>query len=61
MPDRTWSFQIIQDGMVVAEGEGPADDVYREAKHYLAMYGQDGDAEAVLRPGSLPPQDPTDQ
>lgn len=38
-------FEIIQDGQVVAEVEGPADSALTDALHYLAVYGQDGPTE----------------
>lgn len=57
----SWHFQVIQDGMVVVQGEGPADDVQREARHYLFIYGQDGLAEAFIGPGPLPEPEQPDQ
>lgn len=45
-----WEFEIEQGGTIVAEGDAPdRDTALREAKHYLAMYGQDGPAKAVVR------------
>lgn len=36
------SFSIIQDGIEVAAGWGPLDDVRREAYHYASQYSEDG-------------------
>lgn len=49
MPER-WLFEVIQDRAVVAEGEAPdRDTALREAGHYVMMYGQDGDCQAIVR------------
>jgi hypothetical protein len=40
------SFEVWQDGMAVAEAEAlNREDALREARHYAAMYGQDGPVE----------------
>ena len=38
----TGGFHVKQDGLVVAAGSGPIEDVRREAAHYAAVYRQDG-------------------
>jgi hypothetical protein len=42
MSDATGGFSVRQDGMVVASGSGPYEDIKREAAHYAAVYRQDG-------------------
>lgn len=42
-------FEVIQNGLVVAAVEGPADSALKDALHYLAVYLQDGDAELRAR------------
>ena len=38
-----WLFEVKQDGMIVASGEAPSEQIaQREAMHYSMMYGQDG-------------------
>lgn len=45
-----WIFEVIQDGMVVAEGDcSDRDTALREAGHYVMMYGQDGEVKAIVR------------
>jgi hypothetical protein len=39
---QTGGFSVRQDGMVVASGSGPYEDIKREAAHYAAVYRQDG-------------------
>ena len=35
-------YRLIQDGMTVAQVDGPTVAAYREIKHYAAVYSQDG-------------------
>lgn len=52
-----WLFELEQDGRVVASGEGPREDMLREAMHYATIYGQDGPVQAVVwRHGDEKPQ-----
>jgi len=52
-----WSFAVIQNDMIVAEGSASVrDDAVREAMHYVAMYGQDGPVEAHVWEGDLRPK-----
>lgn len=45
-----WVFEVEQDGKVVASGSAPdRDTALREAGHYVMMYGQDGDCQAIVR------------
>lgn len=45
-----WIFEVIQFGMVMAEGSCPdKDTAIREAGHYTMMYGQDGECKAIVR------------
>jgi len=45
-----WIFEVIQGGMVVAEGDcSDRDTAIREASHYCAQYGQDGPCKAIVR------------
>lgn len=45
-----WLFEVIQGGMVVAEGSCPDQHTaMQEAAHYVMMYGQDGDVQAIVR------------
>ena len=39
---QTGGFSVRQDGMVVANGSGPYEDIKHEAAHYAAVYRQDG-------------------
>ncbi len=43
------TFTVLQNGLVVASGSGPFEDAMREAKHYVAIYGQDGPVKAIVR------------
>ncbi len=43
------SFSIYQDGIKVATGIGPYDDIRREAAHYAAVYGKDGPVKVRVR------------
>lgn len=43
------SFAIIQGGITVASGSGPLDDIRREARHYAAVYAQDGHVRVRVR------------
>lgn len=46
-----WEFQVMQGGIVVAEGDAPdRDSALREAGHYVMMYGQDGACSAIVKP-----------
>jgi hypothetical protein len=48
--NQRWMFEVIQDGLVVAEGSGPdRQRVTSEANHYVMMYSQDGPVNAVVR------------
>lgn len=49
-----WGFRLMQDGMVVAEGEGDKDSVRREGMHYAMVYGQDGPCTLIVAPLPLP-------
>ena len=40
-PKRGW-FRVWCNGEVVAGGTGPYESIKREAAHYAAVYGQDG-------------------
>lgn len=45
-----WIFEVIQDDMIVAEGEcSDRDTALSEAAHYTMMYGQDGPVKAIVR------------
>lgn len=45
-----WLFEVVQDGTVVASGDcSDRDTAIREAGHYVMMYGQDGDCQAIVR------------
>lgn len=45
-----WLFEVIQDGMVVAEGScTDRETAVHEAGHYVMMYGQDGECKAIVR------------
>lgn len=45
-----WFFDVIQDGMVVAAGDCTSREVaLAEAGHYVRMYGQDGECQAIVR------------
>lgn len=45
-----WIFEVIQDGMVVAEGDcSDCETAVREAAHYCSQYGQDGPVKALVR------------
>jgi len=49
-----WGFRVLQGGVTVAEGDGPMDDIIREAHHYTFVYGQDGPCHAIVGPLPLP-------
>jgi hypothetical protein len=42
-------FEVKQGGVVVASGEGPMEDIGREALHYAMMYGQDGPVDVSVK------------
>ena len=45
-----WIFEVVQGGMVVASGEATdRDTALHDAGHYVMMYGQDGEAKAIVR------------
>lgn len=49
-PPLEWgSFSVRQDGITVAGGSGPYEDIKREAAHYAAIYRQDGNVQVRVR------------
>jgi hypothetical protein len=47
------SFEIWQDGMMVAGGCGPRKQALSEAAHYALVYGQDGPVEVKIKDTAL--------
>ena len=43
--DETSSFELWQNGMMVAGTDGPVEAAWRDMLHYAAMYQQDGPVE----------------
>ena len=49
MDGERWTFELRQDGQVVAEGEAQNQaDAQREGFHYALMYAQDGPVELKI-------------
>jgi len=47
--EKQGSFSIWQDGMKVASGFGPLEDIKKEAAHYAMMYSLDGPVKISVR------------
>ena len=43
------TFSILQNGVQVAGGSGPYEDIKREAEHYAAMYREEGPVTVRVR------------
>lgn len=43
------SFWVRQRGIIVASGDGPYEEVKREAAHYAMIYAQDGPIKLMVR------------
>lgn len=48
-PERA-SFSVVQDGIIVASGDGPYEQAVAEANHYAMVYAQDGPVEVKIVP-----------
>lgn len=49
-----WVFEVVQGGIVVAEGSGLKEACLAEAAHYVRVYGQDGECKAYVYPEDKP-------
>jgi hypothetical protein len=47
--EKQGSFSVWQDGMKVAGGFGPLEDIKREAAHYKMVYSEDGPVKVIVR------------